>query len=235
MLHSPISPPSDQVVIVDDHVLFAQTLELALGSRGVSASRLAFPARNGSAAPLMSAILRVRPSVLLLDLDLGPHGDGRPLIEPATRAGIDVVVVTGAEEHGAWARAVLAGARTVLSKTQPLVDVITTVQRLMQGLPVMSRDQRAHLLDVYAKQRADNAEVWAHFDLLTMRECEVLGQLMQGHSVRGIAQHGYVSEATVRTQVKSVLAKLEVSSQLAAVGLAYQIGWRAPFQRPLMS
>jgi two-component system nitrate/nitrite response regulator NarL len=232
---SPSSPPERQVVIVDDHVLFAQSLELALGSRGFTANRLTFPERNGSAAPLMSAILQSRPAVLLLDLDLGPHGDGRPLIEPATKAGIDVVVVTGADEQGAWARAVLAGARTVLSKTQPLTDVVTTVQRLMQGLPVMSRGEREHLLDVWAKQRADHAEVWARFDLLTMRECEVLGQLMQGHSVRGIARHGYVTEATVRTQVKSILAKLEVSSQLASVGLAYQIGWRAPFQRPLMS
>ena len=65
-----------------------------------------------------------------------------------------------------------------------------------------------------------------------MRECEVLGQLMQGHSVRGIAEHSVVAETTVRTQVKSILAKLEVSSQLAAVGLAYRIGWQAPFERP---
>ena len=41
--------------------------------------------------------------------------------------------------------------------------------------------------------------------------------------------------STVRTQVKSILAKLQVSSQLAAVGLAYRIGWRAPFERPFTS
>jgi hypothetical protein len=37
-----------------------------------------------------------------------------------------------------------------------------------------------------------------------------------------------VSVATVRTQVKSILAKLEVTSQLAAVGLAHQVDWKAP-------
>ena len=51
---------------------------------------------------------------------------------------------------------------------------------------------------------------------------------MKGRTVREIATLGVVSEATVRTQVKSVLAKLEVTSQLAAVGLAHQAGWRAP-------
>ena len=43
-----------------------------------------------------------------------------------------------------------------------------------------------------------------------------------------IARNRVVSEATVRTQVKSILAKLEVSSQLAAVGLARSVGWQPP-------
>ena len=46
--------------------------------------------------------------------------------------------------------------------------------------------------------------------------------------MRDIAQTSVVSVATVRTQVKSILAKLEVSSQLAAVGLAHAVNWRAP-------
>ena len=51
---------------------------------------------------------------------------------------------------------------------------------------------------------------------------------MKGRAVRQIAERGVVSEATVRTQVKSILAKLEVSSQLAAVGMANEMGWQAP-------
>ena len=52
---------------------------------------------------------------------------------------------------------------------------------------------------------------------------------MRGRAVREIAGLSVVSEATVRTQVKSILAKLEVSSQLAAVGMAHEIGWQAPW------
>ena len=55
----------------------------------------------------------------------------------------------------------------------------------------------------------------------------MLGHLTEGHTVRDIARLSVVSEATVRTQVKSILAKLEVSSQLAAVGIAHAVGWRA--------
>jgi len=228
------TPDAHQVVIVDDHDLFAQTLELALSASGFPAERLDLPSA-ASAGPLITMVLHRRPSVLLLDLDLGPHGDGYPLIEPATQAGVDVVVVTGTQEPGRWARAVMSGARTVLSKASPLSTLVDTVQRLRDGLPVLSAHDRRELLDAWLQQRLGREEVWARFDLLTMRESEVLGLLMQGHTVRQVARHGNTAEATVRTQVKSILAKLEVSSQLAAVGTAYQIGWEPPFDLPLTS
>ena len=52
----------------------------------------------------------------------------------------------------------------------------------------------------------------------------MLAQLVAGRQVRQIAEEGSVSEATVRTQVKSVLSKLGVGSQLAAVSMAHRVG-----------
>jgi len=129
----------------------------------------------------------------------------------------------------------MSGARKVLAKTSPLSTVVTTVDRLLKGLPVMTREERDVLVDAWTKQREGNEQLWDMFDQLTLRESEVLGLLMQGHAVREVARHSNTAETTVRTQVKSILAKLEVSSQLAAVGLAYQVGWRAPFDLPLRS
>jgi hypothetical protein len=51
---------------------------------------------------------------------------------------------------------------------------------------------------------------------------------MAGQQVSEIARSRFVSESTVRTQVKSVLAKLQVRSQLSAVGLAHAVGWCPP-------
>jgi two-component system, NarL family, nitrate/nitrite response regulator NarL len=222
------------VVIIDDHQLFAQALEIALTAAGHEAERVELPV-SSSTGPLISKVLNRRPKLLLLDLDLGPYGDGFALIEPISRAGTDVVVVTGTEEPGRWARAVMSGARKVLAKTSPLSTVVTTVDRLLKGLPVMTREERDMLLSAWTKQREGNEQLWDMFDQLTLRESEVLGLLMQGHTVRDVARHSNTAETTVRTQVKSILAKLEVSSQLAAVGLAYQVGWRAPFDLPLRS
>jgi two-component system, NarL family, nitrate/nitrite response regulator NarL len=222
------------VVIVDDHQLFAQSLEIALNAAGHHTERIELPVST-STGPLISKVLNRKPRLLLLDLDLGPYGDGFALIEPISRAGVDVVVVTGTEEPGRWARAVMSGARKVIAKTSPLPTVVGVVDRLLKGLPVMSREEREELVAAWTKQRQGNEQLWERFDQLTLRESEVLGLLMQGHPVRDVARYSNTAETTVRTQVKSILAKLEVSSQLAAVGLAYQVGWRAPFDLPLRS
>jgi two-component system nitrate/nitrite response regulator NarL len=67
---------------------------------------------------------------------------------------------------------------------------------------------------------------------LSRREREILGHLMRGATVAEIAANGVVSEATVRTQVKSILIKLEVSSQLAAIAVARRAGWQPNPLRP---
>jgi DNA-binding NarL/FixJ family response regulator len=63
------------------------------------------------------------------------------------------------------------------------------------------------------------------FEHLSRREQEVLWALMHGVSAREIAKQSYVALPTVRSQIRAVLSKLGVSSQLAAVALAYQCNW----------
>jgi len=67
----------------------------------------------------------------------------------------------------------------------------------------------------------------AGFERLTPKERQVLMALMRGETARQISRRSFVSLTTVRSQIRSVLAKLGVSSQLGAVVLAYQSGWPA--------
>jgi two-component system nitrate/nitrite response regulator NarL len=217
-----------RVLIVEDHQLFAEAIDLALTVEGYDVRRVDVPADPASPGALVSSIIKQRPRVVLLDLDLGRFGDGVRLIEPIARAGSNVIVVTGSTDRARWGDAVRAGARKVLSKSQPLRDILATVRRIVAGLPVMDRAEREELVSEWSRFRFEFQGVRERLDLLTVREREVLGHLMKGRAVREIAGMGVVSEATVRTQVKSILAKLEVSSQLAAVGMAHEIGWRAP-------
>lgn len=220
---SPADPP--RVAIVEDHVLLAEALAMALGAEGFDVRRVV-PAHDGmSTALLLSTVMRTRPEIVMLDLDLGRSGDGVRLIAPLARAGARVVVVTGSADRARWGECVRHGARTVLSKGRPLREVVATVRRVHEGFPVMAPREREDLLRLFAERRRDLEELSTRLERLTRREQQVLDQLVAGRTVREIAELAVVAEATVRTQVKSILAKLEVSSQLAAVGIAHRAGW----------
>lgn len=217
-----------RILIVEDHVLFAESLELVLSVEGYDVRRIPVPDHANAPGALLSSIVRLRPRIVLLDLDLGQFGDGVRLIAPLAKIGINVVVVTASSDRARWGEAVRNGARAVLSKGQPLSSILATTRKINEGKPVMTYEERESLLRAWHQQRSELAETMTRLSLLTARESQVLGGLMQGSTVHDIAAHSVVSEATVRTQVKSILAKLEVSSQLAAVGIAHQVGWRPP-------
>jgi DNA-binding NarL/FixJ family response regulator len=215
-----------RILIVDDHVLFAESLELALSLEGYDVRRLELPAEGGSMATLRSLALRANPRTVLLDLDLGRFGDGTNLIAPLARAHINVVVLTASDDVGRWGGCMRLGARKVVPKSGALQNALSTVRRLHQGLPVTSTDELEVLLSAWANQRREHDELRRRLDMLTPRERQILSALIEGRTVRAISEQSVVSEATVRTQVKSILNKLEVSSQLAAVGMANHVGWK---------
>lgn len=217
-----------RVAIIDDHVLFGESLELALSLEGYDVRRLEFPTENGSLATIRSTAIRANPRTVLLDMDLGRFGDGSALIAPLARMGINVVVITANSDRSRWGACVRQGARKVLSKSGQLQEALAVVRRLHQGLPVMTKDELEDLLDAWRREQQVDEDMRRRLELLTQRERQVLSALTDGLTVRDVAKQSVVSEATVRTQVKSILAKLEVSSQLAAVGMAHHVGWKYP-------
>lgn len=216
------------ILIIDDHAMFAETMQLALLRRGYDALVLSLPEEGRSMATLRAAALSSQPHIVLLDLDLGPFGDGIELIAPLAQTGANVVVVTASTDQGRWGACARLGAKKILSKNQPLRNTLSIVRRLHQGLPVMSRKEFERLLGALRDERMFTDDARRRLELLTPRERQVLGSLIKGLHVHEIARTDVVSEATVRTQVKSIRGKLEVTSQLEAVGLANSVGWHAP-------
>jgi DNA-binding NarL/FixJ family response regulator len=216
-----------RVALVEDHALLAESLLVALAMEGLEVSSVPL-GKTVDSRGLLDAILSLEPGIVLLDLDLGAAGDGVALVEPLTRAGCPVVVVTAAGEPERWGECLARGARTVLPKSTPLHDIVDVVRRVAGGAPVMHAARRAELIQRWHRMRADQDSVRSRLDRLTRRETQVLHGLMRGQRVRDIAREAYVSEATVRTQVKSILAKLGVTSQIAAIAAAKQAGWEPP-------
>ena len=220
-----------RVTLVEDHELFAEALDVALTLEGHSVTRVSISDDAMPPGHLFEAILRSRPRVVLLDLHLGASANGARLVQPLTLAGIAVVVVTGSIDRARWGECLSHGARTVLSKSAPLNSILSTIRLIGEGRRVLEREERDRLLACFHEERGRMLDCRARLESLTTREREILDHLINGEQVRDIARESFVSEATVRTQVKSILSKLGVSSQLAAVSVALRARWRPPVQR----
>lgn len=218
------------VLLVEDHELLAQSLGVALEAEGLAV--VLAPLAQG--VDVLALAAEHRPSVVLLDLDLGEErAGGEALVPGLTALGARVVVVSGATDVLRLGTCLELGAVGVLSKSRPFEDVLDAVLAARDGEPVMRDGDRQDLLAGMRRRRTQENERLAPFERLTRREREVLGLLMDGTPAESIARHFVVSEATVRTQIRGVLTKLGVSSQLAAVAEARRLGWEgsAPVER----
>lgn len=216
-----------RVVVVEDHALLAECLMIAMTRARFAVTTAAASDLPGEMGALLGSIQAADPRVVLLDLNLGRAGDGATLIGPLVRSGRKVLVITAATEPSRWGECLARGAHGVLPKTLGVEDLVRAVRLVVNGREVMRATDRAELIACWRRRRALTHAHHAHLDSLTSREGEVLKALARGRRVGEIARESYVSEATVRTQVKSILGKLAVNSQIAAVAIARDAGWAA--------
>jgi DNA-binding NarL/FixJ family response regulator len=213
------------VLVVEDHDLLAQTLQVALAAEGLEVE----VAPLGTDEALVAVAHDRRPDVVLLDLDLGhEHAGGEALVPRLVELGCAVVVVTGSSDDLRLGTTLELGAAGVLAKSRPFEDLLACrASAAAQRRPVMRDGDRQDLLARARRRRQEVQERLHPFQALTPRERDVLELLMQGRNADAVARHFVVSEATVRTQIRGILTKLGVGSQLAAVAEAYRVGWTA--------
>ncbi len=213
-----------RLLLVDDHDLLAEALGMALRARGLDVETISGP----SVDAVVAAARRRAPLVALLDLDLGPLGSGRDLVQPLAEAGATVVMLTGITDRARLAECLEAGAAGVLAKTVPFEELAEAVAVAAGGGAPTARPQRDALMADLFAERAEQRARHALLDALTPRERDVLAGLMDGQSAEAIAEASFVSLATVRSQIQAVLRKLGVHTQLAAVALARDAGFHQP-------
>lgn len=109
----------------------------------------------------------------------------------------------------------------VVAPTDNLLTLVSAVHRLLRLAGTERNPARGH------EAHADSSEPRALLALLSPREQTVLHCMMRGLSAVEIAEAQYVAVTTVRSQIRSILTKLDVRSQLAAVALAHEVGWHA--------
>jgi DNA-binding NarL/FixJ family response regulator len=208
------------VLIVDDHRLMAEALERALAGRGFCCHVADLESPQG----IVDQALRICPDLVLLDLDLGPI-DGLQLVRPLRVAGHRVLVLTGCEDPRRLGATVALGSVGWVLKDRPFEQVVEAAEAACRDRPLLSSQRRDDLAtagwDYVQRDRATQARM----STLTQREQEVLNGIVRGDTAQEIADRLLLSLGTVRTHIRSVLSKLGVSSQLAAVAVAMQ--WAA--------
>lgn len=161
----------------------------------------------------------------LIGLDL-PDGHGADLIQDLRRDHPEalVLVLTGSRYPKEHARALAAGAAQVLTKHVSTAELLAMIRRICAGEVFLPSPELVQLLPLLFEEQAQAQRVDAAFAQLSQRQREILQQLAEGLSDRGIAERLFISEKTVRNQMTALMAMLEVDSRVQVLLLAHRRG-----------
>lgn len=213
-----------KVAVVADQSLTGQAVGEALSALGFASSTFAVPRQGAGVRDLRTRLTRQRVEVALL---LHERLDWAHTLEAmrTIREIGDVawLLLSESEDDARWGAALDAGAAAVLSISVGVDELIRVVDQVSNGGQITPADERDRLLAVWEEVGAEQRQLTDRLDRLSARERQVLENLSRGHTVAEIASEAYVSVGTVRSQVRAVLTKLEVKSQIAAVALLERV------------
>jgi DNA-binding NarL/FixJ family response regulator len=211
-----------RVVLVDDEQLVRSGLRMILESAGDL--EVVGEAADGGEA--VEQVRRHRPDAVLMDIRM-PVMDGLaatrelaalpdpPRVIMLTTFELDEYVHT-ALEHGAVG---------FLLKDTPPRDLIQAVRTVADGNAMLAPTVTRRLIAEFAARGGTRAvEARRRLEALTGRELEVVVALAQGMSNAEIGRHLFMSEATVKAHVSSILAKLGMTNRVQAAILAHDAG-----------
>jgi DNA-binding NarL/FixJ family response regulator len=220
---------SISVLLADDQPLLRRGFRMILEAEGDLV--IAAEAGNGEEAVILAQ--RHAPDVVLMDIRM-PGTDGIEATRRITAADgrVRVLVLTTFDLDEYAFGALRAGASGFLLKDVRPGELVTAIRTVASGDAVISPRVTRRLLEEYAQvlplSAGQQAERYPQLAALTEREREVLIAVARGLSNTEIAVSLYVSEATVKSHVGRILAKLRLRDRVQVVVLAYEAGLIQP-------
>ena len=213
-----------RVLLVDDQELMRMGFRMVLGAQ--PDIDVVGEAADGLDAVQLSD--QLRPDVVLMDVRM-PVLDGVEATKRITEAGTSKVLVMTTFDMDEYALSALRnGASGFLLKDTPPGDLVSALRAVASGDAVVSPSVTKRLLSRFLGEGGGELRDPAVLDVLTEREREVLVLIAKGLSNTEIARKLFLSEATVKTHVGRILAKLEIRDRVQAVVLAYETGLVRP-------
>jgi DNA-binding NarL/FixJ family response regulator len=204
------------LLIVDDHPVVRD------GLRGMFAGDPQFTVLGeaGTGVEALAVAQAVRPDVILMDLRM-PEMNGVTAIAALRERGVTarVLVLTTYDTDSDVLPAIEAGATGYLLKDAPRDELFRAVRAAARGEAVLSPSVATRLM---GQLRSPTKEP------LSQRELEVIGLIARGSTNREAAAQLFISEATVKTHLLHIYAKLGVNDRAAAVAVAFERGLLTP-------
>lgn len=210
-----------KILLVDDHVIVRAGLRMLIENH----KGMAVVGEAGSRRDAMAIAALEQPDIILLDLDMGNESGLdflRELLATATRA--RVVMLTGVRDPEAHRRAVLMGAMGLVLKDKAAEVLIRAIERVHAGEVWLDRSLTASVLsEISNVDRTGKPDPEAKkIESLTTREREIVGLVCEGLKNKQIGDRLFISEATVRNHLTSILSKLELSDRFELALYAYR-------------
>jgi DNA-binding NarL/FixJ family response regulator len=229
MSRAPVTgvPSSPPVLLVAGCRLLGETLQAALTAHGFDVTVSA----GATGAATLDEVRAQQPGLVILDLDRAGAGFGPDLIRPLIDLGATVFILTGVADRLDEARCLEAGAAGSASNAESFAALLEKFRRVVDGEAVTPLGERLRSQRALDEHRQADRRRLAPFESLTPRERDVLAHIVDGRPAAEIARRAEVALPTVRTQVRSILQKLEVNSQMAAAAMARNAGWSGSGER----
>jgi len=218
-------PASLRVLVADDQELVRAGFCVILEAAGFT---VAGEAADGAEAVALAA--SERPDVVLMDVRM-PVMDGLEATRRIAASGADapkVVILTTFDLDDYVYEALRAGASGFLLKDAPRADLVAAIRVAAAGDALLAPSVTKRLIEAFAARPAAVAPSPSRLASLTPRERDILMLVARGRSNTEIASDLVVSEATVKTHVGHLLAKLGLRDRVQAVILAYETGAITP-------
>ena len=214
-----------RVVVADDQALVRAGFRMILTADGIE---VVAEASNGAEA--IDAVRRHRPDVVLMDIRM-PDLDGLAATRQLLTGPGDaprVIMLTTFDLDQYVYEALAAGASGFLLKDVTPEQLVAAVRLVRAGDALLAPAITRRLVHRFARPAAEPPALHRDLDALTPRELEVLGLLAHGLSNAELAARLHLSEATVKTHVARILAKLNLRDRVQAVVVAYRTGLVTP-------
>ena len=212
-----------RVLVADDQALVRAGFRVLVDS-AVDLEVIAEAANGSEAVELTKAH---RPDVVLMDIRM-PVMDGleatRRITAQAADPPVRVLILTTFDLDEHVFAALQAGASGFLLKDTPPADLLAGIRLIAAGEALLSPTVTRHLIEEFVRRPQPGRATNISLDALTEREIEVLRHVAKGWSNAEIAEHLYVTAATVKTHLSRLLMKLHARDRAQLIVIAYESG-----------